>query len=185
VRKDLYRVEAYGDVDELNSVVGVLVALLRERHSGLIKDLQEIQFDLFRIGALLATIPDSHHLALLEKISERHIKALEVAMDHMQARLPQLNGFILPGGHKTAAWAHVARTVCRRAERHVIRLDANTGGGSGDSANKEVLTYLNRLSDYFFVLARYCNQMFGVSETLWKASIPRQGHPTRGFSSSS
>jgi cob(I)alamin adenosyltransferase len=172
VSKDLHRVEAYGDVDELNSVIGVLVTLLSEKHSGLIKDLQEIQSNLLRMGAWLATTPDSHHLALLEKISERHIKALERAMDRMQASLPQLKGFILPGGHMTAAWAHVARTVCRRAERHVIPLDVTTKGGRGNSGNKEVLAYLNRLSDYLFVLARYCNQMFGVSETLWKGSIP-------------
>ena len=85
VRKDLHRVEAYGDVDELNSVVGVLVALLPDRHTELIKDLQEIQFNLFRMGAWLATTPGSHHLSVLEEISEMHIKVLEGAMDRMQA----------------------------------------------------------------------------------------------------
>lgn len=161
------RIEAYGDVDELNSVMGVLVAALPEKASALTKDLQNIQSDLLHIGAWLSTSPESPFISELREISEKDIKALEQAIDHMDKALPTLRGFILPGGHVCAALAHVARTVCRRAERHVVRLFAESFKDGTPPPQQAVLVYLNRLSDYLFVLARICNQTLGVPEISW------------------
>jgi cob(I)alamin adenosyltransferase len=93
---------------------------------------------------------------------------LEQIIDQLDAQLPALSGFILPGGHPTAAWAHICRTVCRRAERHVTRLSDEYDEGKAAQQFQLALVYLNRLSDYLFVLARYCNHIQGVSDTLWK-----------------
>ena len=120
--KDHDRVEAYGDVDELNSVLGVLVALLPGESTELIEDIQRIQSDLLKAGAWLATSPDSPARADLDEITEERVGALEMSIDRMEKSLPALREFILPGGHLSASWAHVARTVCRRAERSVVRL---------------------------------------------------------------
>jgi cob(I)alamin adenosyltransferase len=87
----------------------------------------------------------------------------------MQVELSDLHGFILPGGHITAAWAHVARTVCRRSERHLVSLYEQEKNHQADIQFQNVMLYLNRLSDYLFVLARYCNHIFGESDTLWKS----------------
>jgi cob(I)alamin adenosyltransferase len=155
------RIEAYGEVDELNSVVGVLVGLLPEGQDELAAELQRIQGELFLVGARLATIPGSPSLDMLPPLTAEHTAELEQAIDRMQDCLPPLRSFILPGGSSAAAWAHVARTVCRRAERRVVRL-------AGDEAERDaVLVYLNRLSDYFFVLARTCNRLVGVPDVPW------------------
>ena len=155
-------------MDELNSVLGALGAVLSQESKELIEEIQSIQSDLLHLGAWLATTPDSPSLEHLKEISQDQIKALELAIDRMQKELPALQSFILPTGHISAAWAHVARTVCRRAERRVVRLSA----GSTDSKERgrlgRVITYLNRLSDYFFVLARYCNQVQGVPDIPWR-----------------
>jgi len=171
VTKADLRVEAYGDVDELNSTLGVLVATLAEGQEELRVELQRIQAELFQVGSWLATTPDSLAAEALEPIIPEHGRALEAAIDRMEEDLPRLTGFILPGGHISAAWTHVARTVCRRAERRVVRLsDAGEESPSG-AGLEDILVYLNRLSDYLFVLARYCNQLAGVEEALWKKDV--------------
>ena len=166
--KDHDRVEAYGDVDELNSVLGVLVALLPGESTELIEDIQRIQSDLLKAGAWLATSPDSPARADLDEITEERVGALEMSIDRMEKSLPALREFILPGGHLSASWAHVARTVCRRAERSVVRLSERADDGERSGQLGGVLKFLNRLSDYLFVAARYCNQAVGVPDIPWK-----------------
>jgi cob(I)alamin adenosyltransferase len=168
VLKSDRRIEAYGDVDELNSLLGALIAGLTEKSTDIAADLQRIQSDLFQLGAILAISPDSPALDSLEKITENRIRELEQAIDEIEAKLPTLSGFILPGGHMTAAWAHIGRSVCRRAERQVIRISDEYSQGEAAGQFQLAVVYLNRLSDYLFVLARYCNQLRGVSDTLWK-----------------
>ena len=167
VPKSLDRVEAYGDVDELNSILGILIGALPEETSELGKEIQQFQSDLLHLGAWLATTPESPSSTTLMKISDEQISQLEAAIDRLEGKLPTLRSFILPGGHGSAAYAHMARTVCRRAERHVVRLIAEAHESNTESLGG-VIIFLNRLSDYLFVLARYCNQMMGVPDTLWK-----------------
>ena len=167
VSKSADRVEAFGDVDELNSLLGGLAAVLPAAHEELINEIQRIQSDLLDIGAWLATRPDSPVMADLEEITDERIQSLEQAIDRMEAGLSPLRSFLLPGGHISAAWAHVARTVCRRAERRVVHLFSLGEEAESHSRVRGVLTYLNRLSDYLFVLARHCNLLHGISDTLW------------------
>lgn len=153
VNKDAPRIEAIGEVDELNSVLGVLLA------EALPQDirtwLSEVQHVLFDLGSELA-VPG--YLAVLEE----HVLALEEQAGLMNADLPMLKEFILPGGGRPAALAHQARTVCRRAERRVVALSREEE--VSDSARK----YLNRLSDALFVLARHLNRVAGVSDAQWQ-----------------
>jgi cob(I)alamin adenosyltransferase len=164
VAKTDLRVEACGEVDELNSVLGALVAALPEHQGGVQEEIQRIQADLFHVGAWLATIPGSPTLGMLQEIGPEHTKALEAAIDRLETTLPPLRSFILPGGHPTAAWAHIARAVCRRAERQVLHLAM----GEPSERLAGVITFLNRLSDYLFVLGRYCNRLYGVPDTVWQ-----------------
>ena len=161
VPKDDPRVEAYGDVDELNAVIGMARAVeLMPRVDEL---LVPVQRDLFAIGALLAT-PDREKMAQhLQKarIDERRIAELEQAIDDAESELEPLRAFILPGGTPKAATLHVARTVCRRAERHVVRLQHAV-----DLPALAVI-YLNRLSDLLFTLARLANRRAGAGEVTW------------------
>jgi len=162
------RIEAYGDMDELNSIIGALVASLGRTHSEPVEELQQIQSDLFVIGALLATTPDSPAMDTMAGIGQERIEFLEKSIDKMVEALPELKGFILPGGHLAAAWAHVARTVCRRTERRMVGfLDASVKMQAPDSYQR-ALIYINRLSDYLFVAARYCNHLFDAPEKLWE-----------------
>jgi len=162
------RIEAYGDMDELNSIIGALVASLGPEYSDPVEELQQIQTDLFTISALLATTPDSPSMDTIAAIGQEHIEFLEKSIDRMVDALPALKGFILPGGHSTAAWAHVARTVCRRTERRIVRfLDASFNTLNPDSYQQSLI-YINRLSDYLFVAARYYNHLLDVPEKLWK-----------------
>lgn len=167
VPKSLERVEAYGDVDELNSILGILASTLPEDILEFREEIQRIQSELLHIGAWLATTPDSPFSAELMEIGDEHIIRLEKAIDRMEEGLPTLRSFIIPGGHYSAAYAHMGRTVCRRTERHVVRLIVE-----GHEANAEslrgVIVYLNRLSDYLFVFARTCNFMMGIPDTLWE-----------------
>jgi cob(I)alamin adenosyltransferase len=168
IAKSDARIEAYGDLDELNAVVGSIVATL-PRHPAsreLTSQLVKIQSDLFQVGALLATSPGSPAADHLAPVKAEQGQWLEDRIDAMDTRLDRLNAFILPGGHPAAAWSHMARTVCRRAERRVVKL-ASSGALIQDGL-EEMLVYLNRLSDYFFVLARYCNHLAGVTDTLWQ-----------------
>jgi cob(I)alamin adenosyltransferase len=168
VTKSDRRIEAYGDVDELNSLLGALVAGLPEKNPDIADRLHQIQADLFRLSSILAITPDSPAMDSLEEITVSQITELEQIIDQLDAQLPSLSGFILPGGHPTAAWAHICRTVCRRAERHVTRISDEYAAGKAAEQFQLALIYLNRLSDYLFVLARYCNHIQGVSDTLWK-----------------
>lgn len=168
IAKSHDRVEAYGDIDELCSILGAVTASLAGKPHEIEAEIHRIQSDLMKVGALLSTSPDAPAFAELEKIEERTIRRIEASIDRMDADLPPLRGFILPGGGLPAAWAHIARTVCRRAERHVIALvDSFADNGHGTEYT-EVLAYMNRLSDYLFVLARYCNHLSDRSDILWK-----------------
>jgi cob(I)alamin adenosyltransferase len=161
VPKDDIRVEAYGDVDELNAVIGMARSI--EMMPRIDEVLVPIQRDLFAIGALLAT-PDRDKMAQhLEKarIDEARIGELERAIDDGDAELEPLRSFILPGGTPKAAALHVARTVCRRAERHVVTLQREM------ELPPLAVIYLNRLSDLLFTLARVANRRAGAGEVTW------------------
>ena len=157
VPKDSLRIDAIGAVDELNSVVGLLGAALDEKHP-LQERLREIQHDLFDIGGALS-LPDRPELDIVE---DRHIEALEKTLDERNADLPPLENFILPGGSEAVARAHLARTVCRRAERQLVALHR------AEPLPEAQLRYLNRLSDLLFVLARSLAHAEGGREVLWR-----------------
>jgi cob(I)alamin adenosyltransferase len=167
VSKDDPRIDAYGDIDELNSTLGALAAYLCDEKE-LVDELERIQSDLLHAGAWLATHPESAAFESLEEFSGERIFFLEKAIDRLDQNLPVLKGFILPGGHITAAWAHVARTVCRRSERKLVGLIKPSLKGKAALQYRNLLVFLNRLSDYLFVLARYCNHIQGLSDKLWK-----------------
>jgi len=156
------RIEAYGTVDELNSFIG----LIRDQQvdDPEKKTLLEIQDRLFTIESILATDADNPNRKL-PLISEPDILFLENEIDRMNKALPPLKNFILPGGHPANSYCHIARTVCRRAERITISLSVNY------QVDELVIKYLNRLSDYLFVLARYLSKFFNVDETIWIARI--------------
>ena len=152
------RIEAYGTVDELNSFLG----LLADQEAGIPYRafLKGIQDKLFVIGANLASDPGKK-TDRVPPVRESDIQKLETAMDEMDAVLPELRHFVLPGGHQAVSLAHVARTVCRRAERCVIRLSEH------EEVPELVLPFLNRLSDYFFVLSRKICHDLGLEEHKW------------------
>jgi len=161
VPKDDPRVEAYGDVDELNAVIGMARAV--ELMPRIDEVLVPVQRDLFAIGALLAT-PDREKMAQhLQKarIDEHRITELEQAIDDAESELEPLRAFILPGGTPKSAALHVARTVCRRAERNVVRLQHDV------ELPELTVIYLNRLSDLLFTLARLANKRAGAGEVTW------------------
>ena len=168
VAKDHERIEAYGDLDELNSVIGALAAALPAQAEEVRSELEAVQADLFRIGARLATSPGSAAAGSLPPIDPARTAALEASIDRIDAALPALAGFIVPGGSPAAAWAHVARTVCRRAERRVVRLYTAADPKAPDDPLQLSIGYLNRLSDYLFVLARHLNRIQGIAELPWK-----------------
>lgn len=177
VDKDNPRIRAFGDVDELNSLIGAVAALLNGAHAEITEELQDIQSILLDIGALLATTPDSPALDFLDRVTDEDVQALENAIDRYSAELPPLGGFILPGGSQASAWSHVARTVCRRAERHVVSLLKEYGPDTFHQI-KNTIVFLNRLSDYLFMLGLYCNYLEGTPEIQWK----RTDRPVRGKS---
>jgi cob(I)alamin adenosyltransferase len=150
-------------------VVGALVASIDRGDDLLIDRLRQIQSRLFGAGAWLAVTPGSESASLLETFPREHVQWLENAIDEMDAQLPPLKHFILPGGCRASAYAHMARTVCRRAERHaVFALETETGTIADDENTKNVVAFLNRLSDFLFVLARYLNQLAGERDIVWK-----------------
>ena len=161
VSKDDPRVEAYGDVDELNAVLGLARSL--ELMPRIDEVVVPVQRDLFSLGALLATPQPDRMKQQLEKarIDEARIEQLERAIDHGEEELEPLRAFVLPGGSPKSAALHVARTVCRRAERRVIALQRET------DVPQIVVKYLNRLSDLLFVLARVANRRAGAGEVTW------------------
>ncbi|RJQ65634.1 MAG: cob(I)yrinic acid a,c-diamide adenosyltransferase [Desulfobacteraceae bacterium] len=174
VSKSHVRIHSYGEVDELNSVVGALLGALGAASDPLTAQLQQIQADLLDTGAWLSAASAAEALERLNPIGPAHSRRIEALIDAMEAQLPALRSFILPGGIPSAAWSHLARTVCRRAERQVMELiEHERGQGtSGDGLNG-ILVLLNRLSDYFFVLARFLNHQAGVADTIWQGTPPR------------
>ncbi len=157
------RIESYGTVDELNSHVGLLAAMLSDKGGApaIDEELERIQSCLFNVGTYLATDTSSTPLYPSAMLPDGEVQRLETLIDAMQRDLPPLPGFVLPGGSVLSAQAHVCRTVCRRAERCVVRLSEQT-----DIAD-EMLSYLNRLSDYLFVLSRKLNFVEKEAEKIW------------------
>ena len=166
IAKSDRRIAAYGDVDELNSILGMLIAVMPEELAECRHTVAGIQSDLFHVGAWLATTASAAAAAHLRPFGDDRAALLEAAIDAMDAELPPLTQFILPGGHPAAAWAHIARTVCRRAERLAVAPSAQAPEAC--TAPPPTLAYLNRLSDYLFFLARFCNHVTGVAESRWE-----------------
>ena len=162
VSKTELRIEAYGTVDELNSYVGLLrdQAINTERK----ELLKEIQDRLFTIGSILASEPEQNKKRIPD-LYESDIELLEKAMDDMDTHLEPMRFFILPGGHQAISFGHIARTVCRRAERIVLRLSLES------EVNDLVVKYLNRLSDYLFVLCRMMAKDLNIEENAWKPRV--------------
>jgi len=166
IAKDDVRVEAYGDVDELNSLLGAIITAMPGDCRDRIQELRQIQGDLFHVGACLATSGEDPTFEGTRNFPGEKARFLEDAIDRMDEQLPRLGQFILPGGHPAACWSHVARCVCRRAERHTVRT-VRQSPSDGD-VYSGALIYLNRLSDYLFVLARYCNRVSNTPDTPWE-----------------
>ncbi len=160
VKKYHQRVESYGAVDELNSHIGLLIAQTQEVN--LINSLQKIQRTLFNVGSLLATPQSSDFYQKLETITENEINFLETEIDWMEEPLPELTQFILPGGSVRTAQTHICRTVCRRAERNIVLLNEN------EKIEKSIIIFMNRCSDYFFVLSRYIGHLENKTDVFWK-----------------
>lgn len=159
VEKNSVRLEAYGTIDELNSHIGVVIALGREGADRLLKLLNKVQHRLFNIGGYLAS---DGEFTLPAGVSQEDIAEMEHTIDWLDSQLPKLNRFILPGGSVASAHTQVARAVCRRAERRVLALRSD-----GVDVDPIVVTYINRLSDLLFVVARYYNKNSGIDEIFW------------------
>lgn len=159
VPKDSLRIQAYGTVDELNSVLGV--ALAQGLDEAVAEPLRKVQNELFHLGSDLCILEEDKERMPVPRIEKRHVDALEQLMDRLSTELPALANFILPGGSLGAAHLHVARTVCRRAERELVALARE------EAVGEHTIVYLNRLSDALFVLARYQNRQAGVEDVLW------------------
>ena len=160
IRKSDIRLEAYGTVDELSAHLGMLVAMMKESEE---RDLIiRVQNNLFNVCTHLATDQSQTPLYDSARLAEGEIELLEKEVDRMMGLLPERQGFILPGGTQAAAQAHVCRTVCRRAERRIVAL------AEVALVSPEVQQYVNRLSDYLFVLAKIINFNAGVKEIIWE-----------------
>jgi cob(I)alamin adenosyltransferase len=159
VKKSDPRVEAYGEVDELNAALGAVRALVEDPE--IEAQLAKVQEELFCVGAELATPHGAKARSAIPPVDAAWTARLEAAIDGWEGELPPLSKFVLPGGTRTAAALHVARTVCRRAERHVVALAAEV------EVDPVVLAYLNRLSDFLFVAARVANHRASREEPLW------------------
>lgn len=164
VAKSHIRIDSYGTVDELNSYIGLLGDQLQDQHSK--TTLKEIQDRLFTIGSSLACDPEKEPLMKIPDLKESDIVFLEQEIDRMNEALPSMKFFILPGGHVAVSSAHVARCICRRAERCCVNMMEQEL-----FVDPLVIKYLNRLSDYLFVLARYTGQQLGVAEIAWKPRL--------------
>ena len=162
VPKSHIRIDTYGTVDELNSFIGFCNDQLQDAESKYM--LKEIQDRLFTIGSSLACDPDREPMMKIPDLKESDVVLLETEIDRMNEKVPPMRSFILPGGHVAVSSLHVARCICRRAERLCVELQQN--GGFVDAL---VIKYLNRLSDYLFVLSRYIGHLLGVEEVPWKA----------------
>mgnify|MGYP000061889346 CR=1 FL=1 len=155
-----FRLEAYGAVDELNAALGVIRSMEVDELMG--KLMLQIQHKLFNIGSRLASDEKGEGFTAKLAIKTEDVEVLEHAIDNFEKELPRLTDFILPGGDSLSAQCHVARTVCRRAERRIVELSDH------EPVRPELKKYINRLSDLLFILARFSNFRAGVDETLWK-----------------
>lgn len=155
VSKASYRIEAIGTVDELNSTIGFVISGLRTTDYGLRKELIRIQNDLFEVGGALANPKQKNNLS-------KRTKEFEKLIDELTKKLPPLFNFILPGGGVTGATLHIARTVCRRAERRIVSLPVK------EKVQPEIIIYINRLSDLFLTMSRFINMKEKKKETIWK-----------------
>ena len=177
VPKSDLRLEAYGTLDELNSIVGLARVFNEDAPSSPARDrldriLRVLQNELFDLGSELATPPEAAYEGMF-RVSDTEVEALEKLMDELQEDLEPLSSFVLPGGGKVSAFLHQARTVCRRGERIVYELGRHEDLGSGP------LRYLNRLSDLFFVLSRWIGKQSGESEYLWERGL--RAHERKGI----
>jgi cob(I)alamin adenosyltransferase len=170
VPKDSLRIEAYGTIDELNSIVGLARAFNEEKladgeaHRFLDAVLRQIQGELFDLGSELATPPDFFQEGMY-RISESEVKKIEQFIDECQKELEPLKSFVLPGGGRIGAYLHQCRTVCRRAEREILRLSR------AEELSEWPIKYVNRLSDLFFVLSRWISKKTGKDEYLWQRGL--------------
>ncbi|NNV57865.1 cob(I)yrinic acid a,c-diamide adenosyltransferase [Limnovirga soli] len=164
VHKNHIRIETYGTVDELNSYIGLVSDYLTNVHSK--QMLKEIQDRLFTIGSSLACDPDKEPLMKIPDLKEADVVLLENEMDAMNEVLPTMKFFVLPGGHQAISTAHIARCVCRRAERLCVNIQQHDL-----FVEPLVIKYLNRLSDYLFVLSRYIAHLLEVPEIPWKPRV--------------
>jgi cob(I)alamin adenosyltransferase len=164
VPKSHLRIEAYGTVDELNSYAGLCKDLLTDNQSKTI--LQEIQDRLFTIGSSLACDPEKEPRMKIPDLKEDDITLLEKEIDRMNETLPPMKSFILPGGHPSVSHLHIARCICRRAERCCVRLEFEK-----EEVESIIIKYLNRLSDYLFILARNIANQLKAEEIPWKPRI--------------
>ena len=158
------RIEAYGTVDELNSYIGVVSDFSNDDHAKTV--LKEIQDRLFTIGSELACDPNKKINMRIPDLHESDVELLEKEMDEMDKQLPVMKNFILPGGLPAVSFMHVARCVCRRAERCCVNLKEN-----GGEVAPIIIKYINRLSDYLFMLARYTGMKNNAPEIIWKARV--------------
>jgi len=170
VPKDSLRIEAYGTIDELNSIVGLARAFNEEKladgeaHRFLDTVLRQIQDELFDLGSELATPPDFFQEGMY-RVSESEVKKIEQLIDECQEELEPLKSFVLPGGGRIGAYLHQCRTVCRRAEREILRLSR------AEELSEWPIKYVNRLSDLFFVLSRWISKKTGKDEYLWQRGL--------------
>jgi cob(I)alamin adenosyltransferase len=166
VRKSAPRIEAYGTVDELSAAIGLARTVLAQPEApagaaDLAAILGRVQNELFNLGSELATLPEDLRPGQ-PVIEARHVTALEREIDGWNANLPELRSFVLPGGGMAAAYLHLARTICRRAERLIVRLVETEAVGA------QVIPYVNRLSDALFVMSRHAARLYGEPEPLWQ-----------------
>jgi cob(I)alamin adenosyltransferase len=151
-------VDAYGTIDELNSFLGLLKDYIKDDK---IKDiLNKIQIKLFSIGSILAS-GKNKNISEKVKIEKKDVEYIELEIDRLNKDLPELKNFVIPGGHKTSSYSHVCRSICRRAERKISELNNKS------SVDSNILAYVNRLSDFFFVLSRFLKYSDNVSESHW------------------
>jgi cob(I)alamin adenosyltransferase len=164
VAKSDIRIETYGTVDELNSYIGLVNDYLVNHEIKIF--LKEIQDRLFTIGSSLACDPDKEPMMKMPDLKEEDVNILEKEIDRMNEELPVMKNFILPGGHAAVSAAHITRCVCRRAERWCVNMQEHQV-----FVDPLIIKYLNRLSDYLFVLARYIAHLFKVAEIAWKPRV--------------
>ena len=168
VAKDSLRIECYGTVDELNAFVGMAGVSASDAVPELAAILRRVQHELFNLGSILATQPQDVH-PKQARITSAEIEQLEKEIDRMNADLPKLRSFVLPGGSRLNTELHACRTICRRAERIAVSLAGE------EEIPPETIQYLNRLSDAFFVWSRWANHVAGIPEVLWEPNQAASG----------